>query len=688
MSRKIKNLIIGLFFSVLTLISTGSPVLATIPHENPDTAAIEYSGIALLRYYSGTLEFVLMEAPDQVGEHLDKMPYSYIQEILEEPINAFSASSKELTRLIVETGTELPNLNTLVSQSRFTEAAELAISISKTIDAASLELASLTRAVEETGAELKVFAAPESSPLRLAYNDVLEKLERIDALLDRYRQMLEFSLPWFPVIEELIDVEEITIEELLELLQKENIIPIPPELTELTLEIDPASAFVGDTVVFEGILTANGQPLAGRTIEMLLNNDGAVSATTDSRGHYRGRLTVPYWYIPEISVQALYSPKGTDVRAYLASLSPVVPLQVLFYEAELRLSAPELSYPGLDTAISGRFDYSSNPPAGERRITMYFGEEPVIEEEVPDDFSETISLASELVPGRYAVTVHAEAKERYAPAEGSVSLEVVRATPLVEVNLPGFGLIPGTITIDGRAYSEIGPLSQATLRIEMGNSKAEVLTEDDGTFVTELKSGLDFGLIGTETVIIRVFPAEPWHAPLVTESRLLVISYVNWMILLILLAAVAVFLRRRMPWLFKAINRRKMVSGAIPDTMPSYSNATNATITKEKEDGTKGEPRKRILFWYTFAVKIVQFISKITGKPHKTLREFAGETSQRLGPASKYFYQLTLTVERLLYSRYTPTEIDAESSMKLARKIQQETEPSDSPQPATGQPVQ
>ncbi len=673
---------------MLTLFSTGSTALANIPHENPDTAEIEYSGIAMFRYYSETLDFVLMEAPERVEEHLDKMPYTYIQEILEEPINAFSASSKELTRLIVETAAEIPNLNNLVTQSRFTEAAGLAVNIAKTIDAASLELESLTRAVEETGTELKVFAAPERSPLRLAYLDVLEKLERISTLLDRYRQMLEISLPWFPVIEELINVEEISVEELMELLQKENIIPIPPELTELTLEIDPASAFVGDTVSFEGFLTVGGQPLPGRAVELLLNNDSTVSVTTDSRGHYRGRFTVPWWYIPEINVQALYSPQGADVRAYLASLSPVVPLQVLFYEAELRISALERSYLGLDTTVTGRFDYGSNPPAGERTITMYFGEDPVIEDEVPDIFTETISLTSELVPGRYIVTARAEAKERYAPAEGSVSLEVVRATPLLEVNLPGFGLIPGTITIDGRAYSEIGALSQATLRIEMGKSNTEVLTADDGTFEAEIKTGLDFGLIGTETVIIRVFPVEPWHAPLITESRLLIISYVNWIILLIFLGVLAVFLPRRMPWLFKAINRRKMVSGAIPDTMPAYSNATTATVTKEKENGTKGEPRKRILFWYTFAVKIVQFISKITGKPHKTLREFAGETSQKLGPAAKYFYQLTLTVERLLYSRYTPSETDAESSMNLARKIQQETEPSDSPQPATGQPIQ
>jgi hypothetical protein len=44
-----------------------------------------------------------------------------------------------------------------------------------------------------------------------------------------------------------------------------------------------------------------------------------------------------------------------------------------------------------------------------------------------------------------------------------------------------------------------------------------------------------------------------------------------------------------------------------------------------------------------------------------------------LGPAGRYFYELTLTVEKVLYSRDLPTEADAEKSMALAQTIQKET---------------
>ncbi|MFC1966912.1 DUF4129 domain-containing protein [Chloroflexota bacterium] len=61
-------------------------------------------------------------------------------------------------------------------------------------------------------------------------------------------------------------------------------------------------------------------------------------------------------------------------------------------------------------------------------------------------------------------------------------------------------------------------------------------------------------------------------------------------------------------------------------------------------------------------------------KPQQTLREFAQSNSRLLGPAAQYLTELTRTVERLLYSQYTPSEQDVENSRQLSHRIKSETE--------------
>jgi len=109
----------------------------------------------------------------------------------------------------------------------------------------------------------------------------------------------------------------------------------------------------------------------------------------------------------------------------------------------------------------------------------------------------------------------------------------------------------------------------------------------------------------------------------------------------------------------------------LPEPIPTYSNDVIVPALTEPDGAARGNPRDRILYWYRLIIRLVQGVTKAMLKPQQTLREFAGETSRVLGPFGKYFVELTGMVERLLYSRYRPTEKDAEKSQRLSHNIEE-----------------
>ncbi|MCK5577728.1 MAG: DUF4129 domain-containing protein [Dehalococcoidales bacterium] len=84
------------------------------------------------------------------------------------------------------------------------------------------------------------------------------------------------------------------------------------------------------------------------------------------------------------------------------------------------------------------------------------------------------------------------------------------------------------------------------------------------------------------------------------------------------------------------------------------------------------EPRNIIFFWYRLVVRLIQGATKTLLRPQQTLREFASESSGVLGPAAKFFAELTRTVERLLYSKYRPTQEDVGKTEQLSHAIEGE----------------
>jgi hypothetical protein len=60
-------------------------------------------------------------------------------------------------------------------------------------------------------------------------------------------------------------------------------------------------------------------------------------------------------------------------------------------------------------------------------------------------------------------------------------------------------------------------------------------------------------------------------------------------------------------------------------------------------------------------------------KPHQTLREYGKEASTGLGPAGKFFMELTFLLEKRLYGNRKSDAGDIQKSQDLTLEIQKET---------------
>ena len=646
---------LALIVIVAVLIFCASPALGqeeAVSHENPETAELAFNGISLLRYYSNSLDSVLRKDAEETETKLQKMPFVNLPECLTEATDNFATDGIDVSHLVVDIDENLDTLRKLLAQSRLEECTEVANEIADKLTQAYEDLDGIEDATEVTGGEFRATASA-GGDLRRSYDEVVDRIDRIREMLDLYKSLMADAL---------LGIQA------LELQLAEGLL----KPTELTLKVEPMTAFVGDNIYFEGILTSKGEPLVGREVYILLDGSQHTASMTGTDGRYQGTLQLPYWYIHQVEVQALYYPRDEDIGVYISSLSPEIELEVLFYEAELELTVEDEAYPGWETTIGGKFDYGQPLPPRERKVEFYLDTSFLAETMVPETFEQKISMPPEAELGYHAITVSAEPMERYAPVTASAYLKVTRAIPIVDMNLPRVALIPGSIALSGRIYSELGPVSQAPIKMSLGKSQINLVSSEDGTFDTKIKVGMTPSPIGSQDIRIQVIPREPWHAMFSTSRRMMVVNIASSGGILAMLLGFGVLARGRLRRRRKVVLERMPAHGAIAQPVQAYSDSmVTASLANEKTKSIQ-EPRSRILNLYRWIIMLIQTVTSALFKPQQTLREFFRENRTSLGPTAKFFEQLTRMVERLLYSNYQPTEEDDLKSEQLSHNIEEE----------------
>ena len=638
-------IIIALLFALL---GTASPVLADGPpgsQENPQVALQTFSGIALLSYYSSSLDYIIQLDQNGSDTNLEKMPFANVPQELNDVTGGFASNGTVFTASIVNLFGLWNQENTYVQQYRLNDAESLNTQITGQLPAAKQQLSQIESSVVNTGIYLNIASLSSTSGLTQEYNVVMAKIQQLSSMLALLSRPL-----------------------------------IPPQLasllkpTELTLMIDPLTAYVGDDVNFQGALSSKGVSLSGRTITLLLNNSDLLTVQTDAQGQFHGTFQLPYLYVNQMTVQAIYYPQGDDAGIYLAATSPVVNIITLFYTAQLTLQLTNTAYPGKTVTLTGTFDYGSDPVPQQRVVDLYLDNNIEDQLNAGPVFNKSIMLDAQITSGNHLITVSAPADGRYAPVMTSYVMDVTLATTILDLHMPVIGFIPGSIQLSGKAYSSLGPLDNAAILISDGKTSKQIITAADGTFSTKLGMGMGASLLGTQTITVKVKPQEPWNASVTKAKNIFLIYFINIGLLLAILIFMAVYLPRRFKKWFtgRAGKKVKLPGMVVPETVAVYA-AKEEVSPKEKQNTEKEEEAKNpVLYWYRIALKFVQDFTKKMLKPHQTLREYGREASQVLGPAGKYFLELTYLLEKRLYGKHETDANDNQQSRQLAAEIQKQ----------------
>jgi len=720
------KLVVLLIAGLVAVGMTASPVLAVEPHRNPETAEQTFSGASLFRYYSGVLRSVLDREPGQVSAWLSLAPFVNAPTRAKESIDAFAAASKEVVHFLVRIEEDLARQKELMLQHRSDEVVRQGLhtcgTLLRTMDGVNRAVAS----VESAGYVLGVPRAPAGSELRQTYDSVVQTIS--EELSERLRSaaialtgtMLEvlpeetvarlleehgiaigpsFSADELSRVLEEWDISRAssllesvashllegpglgvdfssslemlgaTLEELADAVDLSGALAGGSlVLTNLTVRLRPGSAFVGKTVRFEGQLTAEGDPVGGRQVEILLGGDPLMTVFTDTEGHYHGEFQVPPYYRPLLGVQAIYYPREEDIGRYLSCQSREIDLNVLYCPAELEIEVEKEAYPGLESRVTGKFDYGEYPAPEERALAVYVDDVPAGEFNVGEQFSCSFKVPAETDVGEHTLTLSVAGAGRYSPVAARVALNVARLSPVLELDVPTAVLAPGSLRVSGRVRSEAGLLAAPVVSVTFGDSEVSQTAAEDGSFDVRIGLGMGLDLMGSQELAVAVVPREPWHSLLVVHRDIVRVNVVSCGVALVLLGLLIVLVPR---WLRGRTLTRRVAAGQRLDVSRhrEQESPAPAVLPAVTEEG--GSPLERVFRWYRLVVLLVERVSGFFMGSHQTLREFARESGRTLGPASAYFLEFTGMVERLLYSRQRATEEDAEKSRQLSQSIQE-----------------
>lgn len=634
----------------VALAVTGGKLQASEYHVNPDSVPAVFSGSALLRYYSEALDYVIQIQPDIIREYMDALPFAEIPDDTRPKADEFSRVTVNLAFSVEEAYTLWDVRSGLLDQGLLGEALEMDPVIGGAIELALIETGALERSNSELGTVLGVGSSSSDSELKLAYEEVGQKIKRLRDMLEVLKQVFEQSHS--------SDIET-----------QQRLIPVT-----LALQISSESAFVGESVRFEASVLAAGDGLAGRELKILLNGLVVTQVSTDAAGRCSGEFQIPYWYVPAIEVRAYYQSGGTDSGVYMAALSPAVNFNVLYYPVAMELDLTSPAHPGLTANGILHLDYGDHPSLDNRTINIHLDDQPIIQFKVRTESPFSFALDPALRPGVHTLGVTIPADGRYAPASGFWALEVTMEVPSLDVTPSGIFWIPGAGEISGRLTSALGPLAGASITLD-GVAGTKTFTDSQGRFSIAVNFGMDLTFLGERKLQFGVNPAEPWHESINAQVQVFTLNYVNTSLVIafVVLAAIILprYLVRRFHIASRALPRPAPVSG-----LPGIAGLSFSKININRSASTvqAGTPRWTIYTLYRQALRLLVRLGVRLPVSHQTMREYAYDAFPVPVALRKILINFTRLVEQYYYGPDSPAQTDVERSHAFMGQVEHEVE--------------
>ncbi|MEM4444580.1 MAG: hypothetical protein QXJ21_04340 [Thermofilum sp.] len=397
--------------------------------------------------------------------------------------------------------------------------------------------------------------------------------------------------------------------------------------TELTVEVEPKSAWVGSTVTVTGKLTSLGVPLSGKKIVIAASGSIVGSALTDESGSFTYQLRLPYVYRRSLAVSVLYLPEANDARVYRpASSSTEI---YLLYEApklSMRVQPP-VALPGDRVKIEVIADrpgllveiwvFSTI-----RRVSLE-GETTIVEVEVPTEASE----------GVYRVLAAPVLNGTLGPASAEATLTVRKFDPKLNVTVPPFIVLPfpARFTVCAEGWNGTPP----SYRVNLSLAGASFEVESQQVCTTLEATAPLLTPTGSSRVEIIVTPTSSRYRPARAEAQTFIVNS------LLLIPAMGLLT----PLVFLAkLRNRVETPHPPPPPLPSE-------LQRELEEpySLKLKSADPVVNEYLVGLRMVEKATGVLLKPSYTISEYLQLVEPKLGEAAKLFVSLSGLAEARFY---------------------------------------
>lgn len=637
-------LLIILVFIVLGGILPGSLVTAQSeksPHENPENANGVFDEISLLLTYSRIFYMASISDYEDAQAALDEFGEIEIPEEIRYIIERYNELSKQLFTTLDKLEIILDETASLIEVNQIDKARQNLDFAETQVKQARLLLGDLLSATDILGERLGIFLNEESTDIQKANLRLLDGLKQIQQLLDKIQQLLD----------NLVQLR-------LDLIEQYNTVK-SLQSTQLSLAVSPASVYIGEKVMISGLLLSKDEPLAGKSIQVLLNGNPVEDLITGVNGTYSGNIILPYEYVDSMTVLTRYDPQGEDAHIYQATQSQEREITTLYYNTELNIKAPAVAYPGIPFDLSGEIIVEGdNVP---RTVRIFTSEIDLTEFEVKGIFRVSVSLPGGIDIGTNRITVMVEPREKHAGIAKSFDIDTALIPVTVEMETPGFIILPGVVELSGNVYYERGPLASAAVSLSINNKTVTVPTSDDGSFTAKLYLPLDISFIGQRDMIVDIGSLEPWAGDLQTKQRIMIINPAGSLLVLLAALVLAALISRR----WRRTVRKSVIDGI---TIRPERTEIPVTTSPTKPSGVTG----RIIAAYRAFLTLAERICGVRLIPSMTLREFLESVTKLLPGITRPLASLTDMMERVLYSNQKPSRETAVAVEQLTVNIKEE----------------
>ncbi|HJX13602.1 MAG TPA: DUF4129 domain-containing protein [Dehalococcoidales bacterium] len=651
------------------LISPGLLALAQpahTPHEDPYLATGRLDEAGLLLSYSLIIDEASRRRYRGTQDILEELEHASLPDDIQYITDRYSNLYRRLFTTLDSLESWLDDISRLLTGNRADEARVMLDAADGDIRQAVSLMKDVRTATTTLEERFSVFAAAAPARLTHAHRRLEESLARLADLIDQLSDLRDSLTGQY--------------------IKMSALAP-----TELSLGVDPAAAFVGDSVTASGRLSDGDAGLDGRSIVLYLAykattpGNTTVTATTNtttvtaSDGIYRAAVTLPYAYTGNMTLTARYGPAGGDADVYLASLSQSVTIEARFYPTRLRVDTPASVYAGLPFDVSGQVDAADD---SQGRVTgIFLDGSRVAEAPAPGPFRREITPPGNLPPGRHTLTVAVPPMGRYSGARQDRGINVLVLPVHIDVQTPTLVILPGAIRIGGRAYHDFGPVADTPVILTFKDSVRTVVTSPDGYFNDTLKLDLlpggaplaanpfytaaarnpfDLSPVGVRDIAVTMTSPVTAGALVKVKRQVITANPLTGALALGALAVPAVFFYRRRPRTvaeksaMTASGPEQPVVNRVPASRPGLSTVS-----------------QRVIAAYRRALEVVERITGAIMAPSHTLREFL-ETASLPTAITRTFAELTAIAESALYSASGAGREEAARAEELADTIREE----------------